>query len=363
MREELKNKINRLICRKYLKTYQLRYSQIKDIINIFKLKDPVIDTTNSIIVRYISDFIRLDLDNIPTRLQSIKNLTHSDKQSLYAYQLKFGDIEGVEKYNSMISKISSHSKKDYQIAKFGIEKYKDISFRKSVNFRDPAKQKELSHRFKQKKIDNPDMYKDYLPNQRGYWIKKGFNMCEAIQKVKERQSTFSLGKCIDSHGEIEGLKVFNNRQMEWQETLNNKSQEEIDRINRSKSTLTNPWFNLIHKNKEYQSKKGIVYYLRFYDNYVNPSIEFFKIGITKLSLDDRFLDYQNLYRKHKLNYNIIHIQEMNTIDCLSMENKILKKYKSSRIKIDFNGFKTTEAFSTDIVRSTDFINIIKDFNA
>jgi very-short-patch-repair endonuclease len=86
-----------------------------------------------------------------------------------------------------------------------------------------------------------------------YYLKRGFSEAEAKQKVKERQTTFSKEKCIEKYGEEEGLKIFNERQKKWQETLNSKSPEEIERINKAKmfngkgySNMSQELFNKIN---------------------------------------------------------------------------------------------------------------------
>ena len=38
-------------------------------------------------------------------------------------------------------------------------------------------------------------------NQKEYWIERGYSPDEAVKKVSERQSTFSLEKCISKYGE------------------------------------------------------------------------------------------------------------------------------------------------------------------
>lgn len=86
-----------------------------------------------------------------------------------------------------------------------------------------------------------------------YYLKRGFSEAEAKQKIKERQTTFSKEKCIEKYGEEEGLKIFNERQKKWQETLNSKSPEEIERINKAKmfngkgySNMSQELFNKIN---------------------------------------------------------------------------------------------------------------------
>lgn len=57
------------------------------------------------------------------------------------------------------------------------------------------------------------------PTQIEYWIDKGFSESEAIEKRKERQTTFTLEKCIEKFGKERGEKVFTERQVKWQESL------------------------------------------------------------------------------------------------------------------------------------------------
>ena len=84
---------------------------------------------------------------------------------------------------------------------------------------------------------NPEKYKNIQSNQLGYWLKQGLSEIEAKQKLKERQTTFSLDKCIERYGEEKGLKVFKKRQEKWQNTLKNKPQEEVDEMSRKKNCL------------------------------------------------------------------------------------------------------------------------------
>jgi len=72
-----------------------------------------------------------------------------------------------------------------------------------------------------------------------YWMSR-HNMTEeeAIRKISERQSTFSLEKCIEKHGEVEGTKIWQARQDKWQDNLNSKPQDEKDEINRKRSRFS-----------------------------------------------------------------------------------------------------------------------------
>jgi hypothetical protein len=67
-----------------------------------------------------------------------------------------------------------------------------------------------------------------------YWIKKGHSEEEAIKIVSEKQSTFSLEKCLEKYGEIEGKKIWASRQNKWLKTLDSKTEEEKLEILRKK---------------------------------------------------------------------------------------------------------------------------------
>ena len=52
-----------------------------------------------------------------------------------------------------------------------------------------------------------------------YWIAKGYSEEEAKELLRNRQTTFTLQKCIDKYGKEEGEKIFNDRQKRWLNSL------------------------------------------------------------------------------------------------------------------------------------------------
>lgn len=83
-----------------------------------------------------------------------------------------------------------------------------------------------------------------------YWINKGFTKDEAIEKVHERQQTFSKKKCIEKYGKEEGLKIWKERQKRWMNTLNSKPYEEQLRILKAKvenSKVNKPYSRIEHE--------------------------------------------------------------------------------------------------------------------
>lgn len=80
-----------------------------------------------------------------------------------------------------------------------------------------------------------------------YYTSRGYSESEAQEMLKDRQSTFSLKKCIEKYGEEEGTHKFNERQEKWQHTLNSKSPEEIERINKAKMLNGKGYSNISQK--------------------------------------------------------------------------------------------------------------------
>ena len=69
-----------------------------------------------------------------------------------------------------------------------------------------------------------------------YYTARGFTYDEAKDIVSDGQRYFSKDICIKKYGEIDGIRIWQDRQSKWQSTLNLKSTEEKSRINRLKLT-------------------------------------------------------------------------------------------------------------------------------
>lgn len=73
-----------------------------------------------------------------------------------------------------------------------------------------------------------------MPNRIEYYLARGMDEEEARAALSERQTTFSLEKCIEKYGEEAGLARWQERQEKWQSTLAAKPAEEQARINKAK---------------------------------------------------------------------------------------------------------------------------------
>lgn len=85
--------------------------------------------------------------------------------------------------------------------------------------------------------------------------------------------------------------------------------------------------------------------MRFY----NDKIQFWKVGITQISVISRFGTPQNCKMKFGLDYEVLSVEEKNFYECYLEEQTILEKFKENRISIDYNGFTSTECFNVNIL--------------
>ena len=61
--------------------------------------------------------------------------------------------------------------------------------------------------------------KKSYPVRLDYWLDKGYSEDDAKEKLKKRQSTFTLDICIEKYGEEKGKEIYDNRQQRWQKSL------------------------------------------------------------------------------------------------------------------------------------------------
>lgn len=61
-----------------------------------------------------------------------------------------------------------------------------------------------------------------IPTQLKWYLDKGMTEEEAKKALSERQATFSFEKCLEKYGETEGEKIFKERQLKWQKSINDK---------------------------------------------------------------------------------------------------------------------------------------------
>jgi hypothetical protein len=105
---------------------------------------------------------------------------------------------------------------------------------------------DLSERFLSKKKETPELYIGFNKLQKEYWLKKGFSDSESSEIISKNQSTFSLHKCIEKLGEIEGRKKWEERQEKWKKSMNDS--RNITWRSKSQSSSYESYFNRYGEN-------------------------------------------------------------------------------------------------------------------
>ena len=175
-----------------------------------------------------------------------------------------------------------------------------------------------------------------------YWIEKGYSLEEAKDVLKERQSTVRLDKFIDRYGENEGRKRWKERQEKWQNTLNNKTIEEIQKINAKKIPKIGP----ISK-----AEKEIFEILRSYEIEVNKQ-HHIKVNKSKYNY---FYDivFGNKIIEYNGDYWHCNPKNFKETDIVKRGNKIIpvkEIWEKENIKLETaknNGYKVLVIWESD----------------
>lgn len=148
-------------------------------------------------------------------------------------------------------------------------------------------QKKNSKKWSDKLKTYDDETRDKIFNTRvGYYMNMGLSKDEALKVLKERQTTFSLDKCISKYGEDEGVVVWKTRQDKWQNTLTSKSPEEYESIQKKKIV------NIHTYTKKYGDEVGRRLYKDLCDLKTKILMDNFNVNNSGRSskIEGRFLD-------------------------------------------------------------------------
>jgi len=174
-----------------------------------------------------------------------------------------------------------------------------------------------------------------------YYLSRGFSDNDAAEKLRDRQTTFSLEKCIERHGIEVGTKIWNDRQAKWQTTLNTKSDSEKLEINRKKSTKIN--FKSL-----WSKTLDCVAYLYL----IKISDTSYKIGLTSRdSIDKRY------HRNDLRSIELILFGTSTINHVFQIEQLIKNKYKQNINRDDYGVFGWTE-----VLNKIDLQILLSDIN-
>lgn len=142
-----------------------------------------------------------------------------------------------------------------------------------------------------------------------YWILRGYSLEEAKNKVKEIQNLNHIDRYIKKYGEEEGKRRYEKRQKDWLKKLSEKTQEEIDDINKRKNSIKLEYYISIKECiDDLKSRRNIILfetfeeYLDYLENTLmkkNPTLKYYPVdkfidnNISKIQKD--IFEYHNIF--------------------------------------------------------------------
>ena len=168
------------------------------------------------------------------------------------------------------------------------------------------------------------------PRCKEFWINKGFSEQEATKKVSETQSTFSLNKCIEKHGEELGILIWNNRQEKWKKSLKQNNFEIIRAKQRDNAHIG------FYTETNFGGENTLLFYLLLVDNSKDKVL---KYGLTKhADVKDRW----GVNRKD-FKYEVLFSKRLESAKAVALETILRDKYKGKLV----NSFRLTEIIDLD----------------
>jgi len=190
----------------------------------------------------------------------------------FTYTIRYGKIEGKKKWEEMRKRRNSSKTKKSFTERYGKQKAEKIC--KSFS----TTKEDLIEKYGEKKAKKICFERGQRQRREYYLEEAQCNYDLADWLLSKRQSTFSKKKCIEKYGKRKGLKIWKDRQDSWQNTLNSKSQEEIDRINKSKAVTLE---KLIEKYGKY---KGTLNYYNW-KRLISKNFKYLKYSISKVGTE------------------------------------------------------------------------------
>ena len=131
-----------------------------------------------------------------------------------------------------------------------------------------------------------------------YWLDKGYSEEKAKEIISKLQNTFSKEKCIEKYGEIEGLKVFKDRQLRWQKTLHDNHT-----IKCGYSKISQELFNILLKYYNKNDRINVLYATKNKEFCINDNKVNYLYDFTDLK-NKKIIEFQgDLYHANPNLYN------------------------------------------------------------
>lgn len=188
-----------------------------------------------------------------------------------------------------------------------------------------------------------------------YWLKKGYNEEEGKKKLSERQSTFSLKKCIIKYGEVEGKKRFTERQIKWQKTLYKNG-----KLKSGYSEVSQELFYKLIEGVEINEYNYLLFAKKGGEFVLNDDNEFYRYDFTDLK-NKRIIEYNgDDYHGNPNKYNADDFPNPFRKDLTAKD--IWNKDKKKEIIANNNGFEVFVVWDSEYKKNKqEIINKCKEF--
>jgi hypothetical protein len=124
------------------------------------------------------------------------------------------------------------------------------------------------------------------PTRIEYWIKKGYTEEESKNIISKNQSTFSLKKCIEKHGEENGTKKWIERQEKWQKSL-----LENGKLKCGYSEISQELFYKILEKYPFEERKNIYFATKNQEYFINKD-NFYQYDYTDIKIK-KIIEYNS----------------------------------------------------------------------
>jgi very-short-patch-repair endonuclease len=133
------------------------------------------------------------------------HITRKHKIKINEYKQKYGDIRSDRYLTDQSERITGDKNPAYNHG----GKFSPLS--DNFIYADKINKEEIKNKISKSNKDNGNN-----DATMSYWLNAGYTEDESKQKIKERQTTFTLRKCIEKYGEEEGKSRWLDRQEKWQ---------------------------------------------------------------------------------------------------------------------------------------------------
>jgi hypothetical protein len=279
----------------------------------FKNENLVIDSHKKYNETNTNDWVECPCCSLRSRQLSPAHLQKHGFSTIAEFKAQYKEVETISKSlkNEMSHRVLGDKNPAYQHGgKFSPFSKKFVKYQDKTEVELESIVNSLCERAISTKEENSSN-----PVTLDYYIVRGYSEKEAKAMLTERQSTFTLSKCVAKFGEEEGKRIWLERQDRWQNTLKSKPQKEIDDINKRKSTKVN-----------YRSLWTMSLDVDGYFYIIDLKNNNFKIGITSKS------DIERRYNKKELNdYNVIMFKKCKDINHAFQVEQLLKNKYLNKI--------------------------------